>query len=106
MVAQLTVFGIILMNGVNNVGFSLLTMQLVVTILMQLRTTTTTPIITVETSFIHPRHTIILELINLTYKQEKATMSMIISSVKYELLLILSGKNPSELGNFLKNYMK
>ncbi len=81
------------MNGVNNVGFSLLTMQLVVTIPMQLRTTTTTPIVTVETSFIHPRHTFILEFTNLTYKQEKA-MSMIISSVKYELLLILSGKDP------------
>jgi hypothetical protein len=93
LVAQLTIFGIILMNGVNNVGFSLLTMQLVVTIPMQLRTTTTTPIVTVETSFIHPRHTIILEFTNLTYKQEKA-MSMIISSVKYELLLILSGKDP------------
>jgi len=93
LVAQLTIFGIILMNGVNNVGFSLLTMQLVVTIPMQLRTTTTTPIVTVETSFIYPRHTIILEFTNLTYKQEKA-MSMIISSVKYELLLILSGKDP------------
>jgi hypothetical protein len=81
------------MNGVNTVGFSLLTMQLVVTIPMQLTTTTTTPIVIVETSFIHPRHTIILELTNLTYKQEKA-MSMIISSVKYELLLILSGKDP------------
>jgi hypothetical protein len=81
------------MNGVSNVGFSLLTMQLVVTIPMQLTTTTTTPIVIVETSFIHPRHTIILELTNLKYKQEKA-MSMIISSMKYELLLILFGKDP------------
>jgi hypothetical protein len=54
-------------------------------------TTTTTPIVIVEISFIHPRHTIILEPTNLTYKQEKA-MSMIISFVKYELLPILSGK--------------
>jgi len=54
-------------------------------------TTTTTPIVIVEISFIHPKHTIILEPTNLTYKQEKA-MSMIISFVKYELLPILSGK--------------
>ncbi len=81
------------MNGVSNVGFSLLTMQLVITIAMQLTTTTTTPIVTVKTSFIHPKHTIIPELTNPTYKQEKA-MSMIISSVKYELLPILSRKDP------------
>jgi len=81
------------MNGVSNVRFSLLTMQLVMTILMQLTTTTTTPIVTVETSFTHPKHTIIPELTNLTYKQEKA-MSMIISFVKYELLPILSRKDP------------
>ncbi len=93
LVAKLTIFGIILVNGVSNIGSSLSTMQLVVTILVRPTTITTTPIVTVEISSIHPRHTIIPKPTNLTYKQEKA-MSMIISFVKYELLLILSGIDP------------
>jgi uncharacterized membrane protein YobD (UPF0266 family) len=76
LIAELTVFGIILVNRVSNVGSNLSTMQLVVTILVQPTTTTTTPIVIVDTSSIHPRHTIIPEFTNLTYKEEKA-MSMI-----------------------------
>jgi UDP-3-O-acyl-N-acetylglucosamine deacetylase len=93
LIAELTVFGIILVNRVSNVGSNLSTMQLVVTILVQPTTTTTTPIATIETSSIHPKHTIIPEPTNLTYKQEK-TMSMIISFMKYELLPILFGIYP------------
>ncbi len=68
LVAQLIVFGIILVNGVNNVGSSLSTMQLVIKILVWPTTTTTTPIVIVETSYIHPKHTIIPKPIHLTYK--------------------------------------
>jgi hypothetical protein len=93
LVPKLIVFDIILVNGVSNVGSSLSTIQLVVTILMRPTTITITPIVTIETSSIHPRHTIISQPTNLTYKQEKA-MSMIIFFVKYELLLIFSGKDP------------
>ncbi len=81
LVAQLTVFGIVLVNGVSNVGSSLSIVQLVVTTLMQPTITTTTPIVTMEASYIHPKHTIIPKPTNLTYKQEKA-MSMIISFVQ------------------------
>jgi hypothetical protein len=76
LVAELTIFGIILVNGVSNVGSSLSTMQLVITILVRPTTTTITPIVIVHTSSINPRHTIIPEFTNLTYKEEKA-MSMI-----------------------------
>ncbi len=93
LVAQLIVYGIVLVNGVNNVGSSLSTVQLVVTTPLWPTTTTTTPIVIVETLSIHPTHTIIPKPTNLTYKQEKA-MSMIVSSVKYELLPILFGKDP------------
>jgi hypothetical protein len=93
LVAQLTVFGIVLVNGVNNIGSSLSIVQLIVKTLVQPTSTTTTPIVTNETSSIHPKHTIIPKPTNLTYKQEKA-MSMIISSVQYELLPILYRKNP------------
>ncbi len=93
LLAKLIVFGIILVNGVSNVGSSLSTMQLVVTIVVRPTITTTTPIVTVETSSIHPRQTIIPKPTNLSYKQEKA-MSMVISFVKYELLPIRSGIDP------------
>jgi len=92
LVAELTIFGIILVNGVNNVESSLSTMQLVVTILVRPTITTTTLIVIVETSSIHLKHTIIPEFTNLTYKEEKA-ISMIICFVKYELLSIISQKD-------------
>jgi hypothetical protein len=57
---------------------------------------TTTLVVIIETSFVHPKHTIIPKLVNLTYKRERA-MSMIISFVKDELLLNFSiGKEDSQ----------
>jgi hypothetical protein len=70
------------MSGVNNDGSNSLIAQPIVTTLVWSTIKTTTLVGTIETSFVHPKHIIILEPHNLAYKREKV-MLMIISFVDY-----------------------
>jgi hypothetical protein len=69
------------MSGVSNDGSSSSIAQPIVTTLLLSTIKTTTLVVIIETSFVHPKHIIIPKLANLAYKQEKA-MQMIISFVK------------------------
>jgi hypothetical protein len=69
------------MSGVSNDGSSSLIAHQIVTTPVWSTIKPTTLVVTIETSFLHPKHIIIPKPTNLAYKREKA-MSMIISFVK------------------------
>jgi len=73
------------MSGVSNDGSSSSIAHPIVTTHVWSIIKTTTLLVTIETSFLHPKHIIIPKPTNLAYKREK-DISMIISFVKEKFL--------------------